>query len=197
MLDRRTFFVRERVAFLKFSDTYDILDPATQAQIGIAQERAPGWVHVLRFLVNKSFLPTTVSVYRGSEAGLEGQRLFSLERGASFLRKRIRVTDPQGVLLGTLVSKVFSLGGAFFVQDAQGQQTAMVQGDWKGWNFSFKDAAGKELGKITKKWAGMGKELFTSADNYMISLEEGQSDKTALLLLAAGLAIDTVFKENK
>ena len=197
MLDHRSFFVRERVAFLKFSDVYDILDPATQAQIGIAQEKAPGWVHVLRFLINKSFLPTTVTLYRGADPGVEGQRLFAIERGFSFLRKRINVVDAQGLVVGKLVSKVFSLGGAFFVQDAQGSQVAMVQGDWKGWNFTFKDNAGKELGKITKKWAGIGKELFTSADNYMISLEEGQSEKNTLLLLAAGLAIDTVFKENR
>jgi len=197
MLAHRSFFVRERVAFLKFSDTYDILDPATQAQIGIAQEKAPGWVHVLRFLLNKGFLPTRVSVYRGADPELESQCLFTIERGFSFLRKRISVVDANGVVVGKLVSKVFSLGGAFFVQNAQGGQVAMVQGDWKGWNFTFKDNAGKELGKITKKWAGIGKELFTSADNYIISLEEGQSEKNALLLLAAGLAIDTVFKENK
>ena len=55
-----------------------------------------------------------------------------------------------------------------------------------------------EIGKITKKWAGIGKELFTSADNYMISLSEGRSfrPESAPLLLAAGLAIDTVYKEK-
>lgn len=45
----------------------------------------------------------------------------------------------------------------------------------------------------------MAKELFTSADNYVVSLAPEVSGNTGLvtLLLAAGLAIDTVFKETK
>ena len=54
-----------------------------------------------------------------------------------------------------------------------------------------------ELGLITKKWAGLGKELFTTADNYMISLHGSPDAETSLLLLAAGLAVDTVFKEKQ
>ena len=52
---------------------------------------------------------------------------------------------------------------------------------------------------MTKKWAGLGKELFTSADNYMISLSDasGSNPTMAGLLLAAGLAIDIIFKERK
>ncbi len=46
------------------------------------------------------------------------------------------------------------------------------------------------------KWAGLGKELFTSADNYIISLNEEHSPENAALLLAAGLAVDTVYKEK-
>src|SRR5258706_3651726 len=38
LLDRTTFFIKERVAIVKLTDTYDILDPATGQQIGIARE---------------------------------------------------------------------------------------------------------------------------------------------------------------
>jgi hypothetical protein len=51
---------------------------------------------------------------------------------------------------------------------------------------------------VTKKWAGLGKELFTTADNYVISLTDlgGAGQGASALLLAAGLAIDVVFKEQ-
>jgi len=51
---------------------------------------------------------------------------------------------------------------------------------------------------VTKKWAGFGKELFTSADNYVISLSDHapKERNVAALLLAAGLAIDIVYKEK-
>jgi uncharacterized protein YxjI len=78
------------------------------------------------------------------------------------------------------------------------QPVAEIKGDWKGWNFRFLTPDGVEIGTVTKKWAGIGKEFFTSADNYMISLNEGRTlrPESAPLLLAAGLAIDTVYKEK-
>ncbi len=39
MLNRQTYFIREHVGFMKLSDTYDILDPEAQNQIGIAKEK--------------------------------------------------------------------------------------------------------------------------------------------------------------
>jgi hypothetical protein len=38
LLNHRVFLVKERVATLKLTDTYDIFDPATNRQIGIAKE---------------------------------------------------------------------------------------------------------------------------------------------------------------
>ena len=50
---------------------------------------------------------------------------------------------------------------------------------------------------VKRKWAGIGKELFTTADTYMISIDEKESDhKTNMMVLVAGLAIDVVFKEK-
>ncbi len=81
--------------------------------------------------------------------------------------------------------------------DAAGLEIGEVKGDWKGWNFRLVDSHGQELGVITKKWAGIGRELFTNADQYVISLGEHAvtGPDRAALLLAAALAIDIVFKE--
>ncbi len=38
LLDKSTYLVKERVAMMKLTDTYDIFDPATGQQIGIAKE---------------------------------------------------------------------------------------------------------------------------------------------------------------
>jgi hypothetical protein len=66
----------------------------------------------------------------------------------------------------------------------------------KGWNFRLLDTSDRELGVVTKSWAGLGKELFTSADNYIVTLHQDPDDQLAVLLLAAGLAVDTVYKEG-
>lgn len=58
MFDRSSYFIREHVGMLKLTDTYDILDPDSQEQIGIAKEEPGGMIVALRFLVNKQMLPT-------------------------------------------------------------------------------------------------------------------------------------------
>jgi len=196
MLNRNTYFIREHVGFMKLSDTYDILDPETQDQLGIAKEKPGAFFHLLRFFINKRLLPTTVHVYEGSDPEDENNLLFYIKRGFSLFRSRVNVCDPEGRVIGWCKSKMLSIGGAFRVFDASDNEVALVKGDWKGWNFRFLDSADNEIGTITKKWAGIGKELFTSADNYIISLH-GQGDPgRATLLLAAGLAVDTIYKEK-
>jgi uncharacterized protein YxjI len=194
MLSRKNFFIKERVGFLKLADTYDILDPETQQQIGIAKEEPNVWFKYLRLLINKRLLPTTVNVYQNGDAA----PLFSIHRPASFFRAKVRVTGPGGAKLGYFKSKWFSFGGGFWVHDNNEMQVAEVKGDWKGWNFKFL-SQGREIGTVTKKWAGIGRELFTSADNYMISLADEAAGNQAVcaLLIAAGLAIDIVYKEKE
>lgn len=197
MLDRKMYFIRERVGFMKLADTYDILDPELQVQIGIAKEKPGTLVHILRFIVNKGMLPTKVFVYEGENPEDESKLLFSIQRGITLFRSKVNIVDRSGNVVGWFQSKMFSLGGAFRVFDATGSEVALVKGDWKGWNFRFLDKGENEIGTITKKWAGIGKELFTSADNYIITLNQESAPAKAILLLAAGLAVDTIYKERK
>jgi uncharacterized protein YxjI len=164
--------------------------------LGVARERPGTFVIILRFLVNKQLLPTKVFIYEGANPDDQSRLMFSIVRGITLIRPRVEIRDKNGVLVGWLKSKLLSLGGAFRVFDASGNEIALVKGDWKGWNFRLLDNAGNELGTVTKKWAGIGKELFTSADNYMISLNGEPGVGKAMLLLAAGLAVDTVYKER-
>jgi hypothetical protein len=200
LLKRRQFFVKEQVAFMKFNDTYDILDPETGQPLGVAREEPTGWSKYARFFMKKLYLPTTVNVYENGDDGLPP--LLTLHKSPGLFRQKVTVTNAQGATLGLLVSKFVSFtlsGGGFSVLDAGGTPVAEVKGDWKGWNFRLLDTGGRELGVVTKKWSGLGRELFTSADNYMISLADdsaGQANDVALML-AAALAIDIVFKEAK
>lgn len=191
LLDRQLLFVREHVGMLKLTDRYDLLDPETKQPVGIAYEKIDGWQKYLRLLVKKRSLPTRVEI-----AVAEGQPpVLVLKRGFTFLRAQVEVTDGAGVKLGLLRAKWFAIGGGFHVLSADGQPFAEVRGDWKGWNFKLLDLSGGEMGTVTKQWAGLGRELFTSADNYVIAVREAGAANA--LLLAAALAIDMVFKEQE
>ena len=55
----------------------------------------------------------------------------------------------------------------------------------------------KELANVSKKWSGLGKELITSADNYMLKIDASvaANDTSRIMIMAAVLCIDMVLKE--
>lgn len=186
--------IKEQVEFMKLAGTYDIIDPVTGQEIGVAEEEPGGLIKFLRLFLGKLLLPNKINVYDNAQS-----IVISIRKPVSLLRSKVSVFNRDGHYLGYFISKVFTLGGGFWVFDPADNQVAEIKGDWKGWNFQFLGADGRVIGEITKKWAGVAKELFTTADNYVISLDEAENldpDRVALLL-AAGLAIDTVFKERK
>lgn len=193
MLELQRFFVKEQVALLRTTDIYDIYDPDTQQQVGTARETVGTLVQLMRWFIHKGLMPTTVQVRDRQE-----QLVFSIRRPMQLLRARVEVRNADHELLGYFKSKLFSLGGGFWVYDNHDRQFAEVKGDWKGWNFRFLTPDGVELGLVTKKWAGLGKEMFTSADSYIVAINDGLSDQPVAktLLLAAALAIDIVYKEH-
>ena len=198
MLSRNQFFIKEHVGLFKMVNAYDIVDPENGQKIGLAQEKVSGWVHLLGLIINRQLLPTMVEIIDGADERGNGKVVISIKRGFTLFRSKVQVFAEGGTEIGYFKSKFLSFGGGFWLYDTKDSRIAEVKGDWKGWNFKLLDVSGAELGTITKKWAGIGKEMFTSADNYMISINEknGADKGVKALLLAAGIAIDTIYKER-
>jgi uncharacterized protein YxjI len=188
-----SYLIREQVGMLKLTATYDIFDGTSGQQLAVAKEKK-GWFNAIAGLfMSKRNLPTRVDVHEGADTN--GPIAFSITRGFSFLRPTVQVLAGDGSLIGSFKSRLMTLGGKFGVYDAAGNEVATVKGNWTGWDFRFIASNGTELGVVSKKWAGIAKELFTSADNYVVAVHQ-PDPAAATLLLAAGLAIDTVYKEG-
>jgi uncharacterized protein YxjI len=194
VLELQDFLVKEQVAMFKTTDTYDIFDPRTGQQVGVAREVPGRFVTLMRWLVSKKLMPTRIEVREHPEEAL----VFTIRKPVSLFRQHIEVYDAQDEPIGHFVSKIFSLGGGFHVYDHNDKPFAELQGKWTGWEFTFRTPEGHEMGRVTKKWAGMLKELFTSADNYVVSIADDLADQpiAKMLLLAATLAIDIVYYEE-
>jgi len=190
--DTDTFLVREHVGLLKLHEAYDLLS-ADGTTLGTAIERADTLRKLLKLVINKQMLPFTIEIVTADQ-----NVLLRIRRPFTFLRSKVSVYDADGQRIGYFRQRLFSLGGAFDVFDDQDAQLASLKGDWKGWNFTFSDTGGQELGKVSKQWAGLAKELFTSADNYVVHIERSKITdvRHVQLLLAAALCIDMVLKEN-
>jgi Scramblase len=60
----------------------------------------------------------------------------------------------------------------FALVDGRGDGIGSIDGEnWMSWDFAIHDSTGAEVGRITKKWAGILKEGYTTADTYILQIE--------------------------
>lgn len=194
MLELQNYLVKEQVAFLKTVDTYDIFDPESGDQVGVAKEVPGALISTLRWFISKKLMPTKVEVREHPEGSL----VFTIKKPVKLFRETVEVYDAEDRKIGHFKSKIFSLGGGFYVYDKNDNQFAEVKGKWTGWDFTFVTPEGHQMGKVSKKWAGALKELFTNADTYVVSISDDLADQpiAKMLLLAATIAIDVVYYEQ-
>jgi len=191
-LKRNVFLVKEHVGMFKAANNYDIHDPQTGDLIMECREERLGFLtKVFRFTDYKRMTPFDIQIRTP-----EGRQLIRITRGISIFLSTVSVLNENDQIIGGFKQKFFSLGGAFNVLDADDQPVCVLQGKWTGWDFKFM-AGATEFAHITKEWGGIGKELFTSADNYALEISDTvPGDHVARqLILAAVMCIDMVLKE--
>ena len=126
----------------------------------------------------------------------DGNPVICVKRGVALFLSKVDVLDEAGQRLGGFKQKFFSLFEKFTVLGANDQPVCVLKGNWTSWDFRFM-AGEQELAKVSKKWAGLGKELFTSADNYILSISPSVPPDNPIrgLILGAVMCIDLVLKE--
>lgn len=191
-LQQNQFFVKEHVGMFRASNNYDIYEPSTGTLMLECREPNLGlFTKLFRFSDYKRMTPFDIVI-----STPEGAKVLSVKRGISLLTSEVEVLDEHDRLVGRFKQKLFSIGGKFDVLDAQDRVLCTLQGKWTSWDFRFMQGA-TEIASVTKRWAGLGKELFTSADNYMLSIAPSvpANDPQRLLIVAAVMCIDMVLKE--
>ena len=191
-LNRNLFLVKEHVGMFKAANNYDIYDPDTGDIILLCREQGLGQLtRLLRFTDWKRRTPFDLHVTTP-----ENEQLVRVKRGWSFWLSKVDVLDGNNRAAGCFAQKLFSVGGAFDVLGTNDEVLCSLKGKWTSWDFRF-IAGDKEFARVTKKWAGLGKEMFTSADNYILEIAESvpADSRLRILILAAVLCIDMVLKE--
>jgi len=192
VLARNIYLVKEHVGMFKAANNFDVLDPATGTPLLLCREPNLGmFTKLLRFTDWKRYTPFEIQIQLP-----DGRPLITIKRGVSLFVSKVDVFDEQNQKIGGFKQKFFSIGGAFTVLDANDQKLCDLKGKWTSWEFRFLSGTA-ELATVTKKWAGLGKELFTSADNYVLQISEEvpPNQPVRQLILAAVLCIDMVLKE--
>ena len=180
------------MGLLKAANNYDIYDPTSGQVILHCREPKLGIItKILRFTDYKRMTPFDVHV-----TTTEGEPVVRVSRGVSLFMSRVVVRDEADEVIGGFKQKLLSIGGKFDVLDDGDQLVCTLKGKWTGWNFRFV-AGDVEFAHVTKKWSGLGKEMFTSADTYMLEVNDAVEPDNPVrqLILGAVMCIDMVLKE--
>ncbi len=192
VLNRNIFLVKEHVGMFKAANNYDIYDSQTGTIIMECREERLGIVTKLfRFTKFKRMTPFDIQIRTP-----DGSQVVRVTRGIAIgllLPTKVNVFDEHDQLIGGFKLKLSLAGGAFNILDATDNPICELKGKWTGWDFRFV-AGDVQFAHVTKKWAGIGKELFTSADNYVLEISESvPKDHIARQLILAGvMCIDMV-----
>lgn len=186
------YFIDEKVGLLKFANAYKVFNQDGQ-QIGNIRQEVPLLHKFLRLLLDKRIFPFTLNIVDTNE-----QVVASIHRGWTFWMSKIEIRDTNGVVVGGIKQKFKFMKPLFHILDANNEVLAEIKGDWKAWNFKIVDSSERELGAITKKWAGAFKEVFTTADKYRVTIaKECPEDINKMAIVAGAITIDMVLKESK
>jgi uncharacterized protein YxjI len=191
-LSRNLYLVKEHVGFFKAANNYDIVDPQTnQVVLLCREERLSFLTKLFRFTDYKRLTPFEVLIRTP-----DGQPVLCVKRGFTLFVSNVDVLDEKGQRIGGYAQKFFALFDKFTVLGMNNQPLCTLKGNWTSWDFRFM-AGEQELARVSKKWGGLGKELFTSADNYVLSISDMVPADNPIrgLILAAVMCIDLVLKE--
>jgi uncharacterized protein YxjI len=174
----------------EFKNSYDVYDDNQEAVLN-AREVGAGPLEFFRRVFMGPLRPFEMEVADISS----GQVLLRIKRSFRFFFHRIDVRTGSGVLLGAVQRRWSWLRRIYVIEDAQGAEVAELFGPiLKPWTFEIR-TGGVAKGAIRKKWSGLGKEMFTDADNFGVDLEQVPPQVRALAF-AATVLVDVVHFER-
>jgi uncharacterized protein YxjI len=112
------------------------------------------------------------------------------------MKSKFQIAKPDGTVVGDVAQKNV-IGKIRFSLNANGREVGTLSAEnWRAWNFNIQDASGIEVARITKKWEGLAKTVFTTADNYVVEFTAAIEDPLRSIVVAAALCVDTALKQD-
>ncbi|XP_049546970.1 phospholipid scramblase 2-like isoform X6 [Anopheles darlingi] len=114
----------------------------------------------------------------------------------------MEVTAPPGNVIGYVEQDWSILTPQFSIKDQNGETVLKISGPFCTFSicgdveFEVLSTNGTQVGKISKQWSGLGRELFTDADHFGINFPMDLDVRVKATLLGALFLIDYMFFEK-
>ncbi|XP_035785281.1 phospholipid scramblase 2-like isoform X2 [Anopheles albimanus] len=114
----------------------------------------------------------------------------------------MEVTAPPGNVIGYVEQDWSILTPQFSIKDQNGETVLKISGPFCTFSicgdveFEVLSTNGTQVGKISKQWSGLGREMFTDADHFGINFPMDLDVRVKATLLGALFLIDYMFFEK-
>ena len=188
-----TYLIDEKVNMFKFANAYNVYNENGET-VGKIEQKLSFGAKMLRLLLNPAMLPFHLDI-----VNTDGDVEASLQRGWTFWMSKVAIIDPSQQTIAIIRKKFTFLKPSFVIETTTGDVIAKITGNFTAWNFSITDATDAEIGTISKKWNGITKELFTTADKYIVDIVPTytNNDANKLAVVATAITVDMGMKEKK
>lgn len=193
LLTLNRFFVNQKVKLIELTNEYKIRDENGNEVGVVRQEGQSKLKKAARFVSSlDQFMTHTLAVY-----DVNGTKVLELVRPRKWIKSKLQVTDGAGREVGEIAQQNAIGKIRFALNTPQGQVGEIKAENWRAWNFAIVDQTGQERARITKKWEGLAKTMFTTADNYMVEMDSDLEGDFRLLVLASAAGVDTALKQDQ
>ena len=192
LFDSPVLVVNQKAKLIEVTNEYAVYD-ANGTQLGSVVQVGQGMVRkAVRLLSNyDQFLSHRLEV-----RDAHGRVVLGLHRPAKFMKSKVIVSAPNGGEIGT-IRQENAIGKIRFAFEVNGQRVGGIQAEnWRAWDFAITDAQGTEVARIKKTFEGLGKALFTTADNYVVRVHRPLEEPLRTLVVAAAVSVDTALKQD-
>jgi uncharacterized protein YxjI len=192
LLTMNRFFVNQKVKLIELTNEYKIRDENGNEVGMVRQEGQTKLKKAARFVSSlDQFMTHTLAVY-----DISGTKVLELVRPRKWIKSKLQVSDGAGRPVGEIAQQNAIGKIRFALNTQQGQVGEIKAENWRAWNFAIVDHTGQERARITKKWEGLAKTVFTTADNYMVEMDPSVQGDFRLLVLASAAGVDTALKQD-
>lgn len=192
LFQHRVLVVNQKAKLIELTNQYSVFDENGN-NIGYVNQVGQSKAKKLLRLVSSvdQFLTHHFDITDASDS-----LVMSVTRPAKILKSTVLINDSTGAEIGRIVQEnVF--GKIHFALESGGAKIGAIKAEnWRAWNFAIEDASGREVARITKKYTGLAREMFTTADSYVVEIHEIPSQPLHSLIIAAALSIDTALKQD-
>jgi uncharacterized protein YxjI len=193
MLTEDVLVISQKAKLIETMNEYEVFDGDGNTIGTIRELEQSTTKRVVRLLSDvDQFLTHKLGVFDAN-----GDAVCTLVRPAKLMKSKIKIADAAGADRGAILQDNVMGKKHFNLVDEHGVKVGSIDAEnWRSWDFAIHDATGAEVGRVTKKWKGILKEGYTTADTYVLEIDAEVSDDLRLMMVASAAALDVALKQD-